>query len=91
MAEMGITVSTADLGPAAISICESFHSARKIIIKRWPAAASIKFRLGIVERCVAATAEVSAGSKMHIVLTRKRGFRPPERDHARLIGIENIP
>lgn len=60
MAEMGITMSAANLGPPTIGISETFYRARKIIIECRPAAPGIEFCLRIIERRIATAADICA-------------------------------
>lgn len=91
MAEMGVTVRAADFDPAAIRIREPFYGARKIIVKSGPATTSIEFRLRIIERRIAAAADICARCKQRIVLSGKRSFGTSFDDDVDFVRIEGIP
>lgn len=88
--KVSVTLRTADFDSAAIFIGYFDYSTREMIVKGWPAAASIKFCLGIVEGLIALTANIGTIFKKTVIFALEWGLGPLSEDYLNLFFIERV-
>ncbi len=63
-----------DLSPSAIFIGHASHFSWDLLVKGWPATMRIKFTIGSIERCIAASADIDTITPKLIILASERCF-----------------